>query len=133
MLLKLVLQREDRTLQYLVSDGRWTAAKSPTAPAAAAVELGELGVRPWGDVLARAQLASSNRGIFQVLPGFQVERLYTVPKQTQGSWVAMTFDRRGRLLASDQGGRGLYRITVPVPGSQEPTRVEKLALPISSA
>ena len=133
LLLKLVLQREDHTLQYVVSDRHWTAAKSPTAAPAAAVELGALGSSPWGNVLARAQLASSNRGIFQVLPGFQVERLYTVPKQTQGSWVAMTFDQRGRLLASDQGDRGLYRITVPPLGSQEPTRVEKLALPISSA
>lgn len=133
LLLKLVLQREDGSLQYVVSDRHWTAAQSPTASPAAAVELGALGINPWGDVLARAQLAGSDRGVFRVLPGFQVERLYTVPKQTQGSWVAITFDHRGRLLASDQGGRGLYRITVPEPGSQEPTRVEKLALQISSA
>ena len=133
LLLKLVLQLEGGALQYLVSDHHWTAAKSPTAPAAPAVELGALGVSPWGDVLARAQLASSDRGVFQVLPGFQVERLYTVPKSTHGSWVAITFDDRGRLIASDQGNRGLYRITVPEPDSQEPTRVEKLDLQISSA
>ncbi|MEZ6095958.1 MAG: L-sorbosone dehydrogenase [Pirellulaceae bacterium] len=42
--------------------------------------------------------------------GFQVEKLYDVPQQ-QGSWVSMTVDNQGRLIASDQYG-GLYRITV---------------------
>ncbi len=71
--------------------------------------------------------------IFDVLPGFQVELLYTVPKHEQGSWVCMTFDPKGRLLASDQGDKGIYRITPPRIGSDESTRVERLDLEISSA
>ena len=132
-LLKLVMRNADGALQYLVSDRRWTAAASPTAAPTAAVELGALGVAPWGAVFSRARLASTARGLFQLLPGFQVERLYTVPKQTQGSWVSITFDNRGRLIASDQGNQGLYRITPPPLGSQDPTRVEKLNLQLSSA
>jgi putative heme-binding domain-containing protein len=47
--------------------------------------------------------------------GFQVELLYSVPSQEQGSWVNLCTDDRGRLLVSDQFG-GLYRITPPPPG-----------------
>src|SRR5258708_3808892 len=35
--------------------------------------------------------------------GFKVERLLEVPP-AQGSWVAMTFDGRGRLIVSPQEG-----------------------------
>ena len=38
----------------------------------------------------------------QVPAGFKVDLLYTVPKETQGSWVALTIDHKGRLLAGDQ-------------------------------
>ena len=47
--------------------------------------------------------------------GFQVELLYSVPSKTQGSWVNLCTDNKGRLLVSDQFG-GLYRITPPAPG-----------------
>ena len=40
----------------------------------------------------------------QSLPGFQVERLYSVPAEQQGSWVALTVDDKGRLITSDQYG-----------------------------
>ena len=55
-------------------------------------------------------------------PGFAVELLYTVPKADQGSWVAITVDPKGRVLASDQYG-GLYRIDV---GAASPVKVEPL-------
>ena len=58
------------------------------------------------------------------LPGFKVERIYTVPKE-QGSWVAMTLDDKGRLLTSDQYG-GLYRMALPGATESKVTAVEKL-------
>ena len=48
---------------------------------------------------------------FTVPPGFQVERIYSVPKEKYGSWVSITTDPKGRLIASDQEKKGLYRIT----------------------
>jgi len=45
----------------------------------------------------------------------------------------MTFDPQGRILASDQGPAGLFRITPPPIGSSQPTRVERLDVQISSA
>ena len=68
-----------------------------------------------------------------VQEGFQIEQLYKVPKGDHGSWVAITFDNKGRLIASDQGNKGLYRITPPVVGSDEVTKIEKLKTPYSSA
>ncbi len=47
---------------------------------------------------------------FKTQPGFVAELVYAVP-QEQGSWVSLTNERNGRLIASDQNGR-LYRITV---------------------
>jgi len=65
--------------------------------------------------------------------GFRVERLFVVPGGELGSWVALTTDARGRLIAGDQGGRGLVRITpAPLDGSQ-PTVVERIPAPITGA
>ena len=77
--------------------------------------------------------ATSDRDHFQLLPGFQVELLYTVPKGEQCSWVSLAVDPQGRLIASDEGGQGMYRITPPAIGSAEPTRVAKLDIDLGSA
>src|SRR5207248_7572359 len=67
-----------------------------------------------------------------VPPGFKVELLYTVPKAAQGSWVAMTVDKKGRLICSDQTG-GLYRLTPPPIGSSEKAVVEPIDAAIGGA
>ncbi len=64
---------------------------------------------------------------------FRVELLYTVPKESQGSWVSMCNDEKGRLIVSDQYGP-LYRITPPALGGKaEDTKVEKLDVPLGEA
>jgi putative heme-binding domain-containing protein len=61
-------------------------------------------------------------------PGFKAEHLYSISENHDGSWVSMTFDDKGRMIASDQYG-GLYRLTVPAIGSGSTTpTVEKLAI-----
>src|SRR5262245_13143852 len=70
--------------------------------------------------------------LITTLPGFKVERLYSVPSVDQGSWVSLTFDPKGRMLASDQFG-ALYRITPPPIGSDAPIKVEPLKVPIGRA
>lgn len=61
-------------------------------------------------------------------PGFKAEHLYSVGENHDGSWVSMTFDDKGRMIASDQYG-GLYRLTIPAIGSGSTTpKVEKLAI-----
>src|SRR5438876_1187950 len=66
--------------------------------------------------------------LIKVKKDFKVELLYSVPPKTQGSWVALCHDPKGRLITSDQYGK-LYRITPPkLGGSADDTRVE--ALPV---
>ena len=48
--------------------------------------------------------------------GFHADHLYSPGINNQGSWVAMTFDDKGRMIASDQYGN-LYRLTIPAIGS----------------
>ncbi len=67
---------------------------------------------------------------FKVAAGFKLEQLYEVKKE-EGSWVALTEDGQGRLIAADQYG-GLFRITVPALTGGE-IKVEALDIPIGGA
>lgn len=67
---------------------------------------------------------------FKVAAGFKLEHIYEVKKE-EGSWVALTEDGKGRLIAADQYG-GLFRITVPPLAGGE-TKVEALDIPIGGA
>jgi putative heme-binding domain-containing protein len=134
--LKLALVAPDGEKRYVVSDGSWKAASGRDAQASEPVKThGTMGAAPWGDAFAESSAATSKspRGVFEVPAGFQVERMFTVPRETLGSWVAITFDDRGRLIASDQGDKGLCRVTLPPPGSDQPTKVERLDLKITAA
>jgi putative heme-binding domain-containing protein len=96
-----------------------------------ATKIATYGDGPWGNVLSAERASQNSR--FNALPGFAIERLFRVPKDEMGSWVAITCDPQGRLIASDQESKGLYRITPPEPGSDQPTRVERLSVDISAA
>ncbi|MBY0456264.1 MAG: heme-binding protein, partial [Gemmataceae bacterium] len=71
--------------------------------------------------------------VFVTLSGFQVEKLFTVPKATHGSWVCLTADDQGRLYASDQDGKGIYRVTPGKVGTAEETKVHKIPAKITAA
>ena len=133
-LVKIVMQDEQDKRSFVTSDKTWRASESKKAQAFVPLTVhGNLGMAPWGNVFAAASVTSSERENFRLLPGFQVENLFTVPRETLGSWVAITFDEQGRLIASDQGDKGLCRITPAPIGSALPTRVERLDVKISSA
>jgi putative heme-binding domain-containing protein len=60
--------------------------------------------------------------------GFSAEHLYSPSESNQGSWVAMTFDDKGRMIVSDQYGT-LYRLKIPKIGVPNvKTEVEKLEI-----
>ncbi len=67
----------------------------------------------------------------KVAAGFKLESLYTVPKATEGSWVAMCLDPKGRLLVSDQYG-ALHRVTLP-PLTGGVVKTEKINLEVGNA
>ncbi|MDB5336595.1 MAG: putative heme-binding protein, partial [Planctomycetaceae bacterium] len=135
-ILKLALTGEDGKTQYVVSDSSWkSSAKRDSTELADVRVVAKLGDAPYGDPLAKSAVegAAGPTDLFNLQPGFQVERLFTVPKDLLGSWVCITFDNKGRLIASDQGDKGLCRITVPAIGSQDPVKVERLDVKISAA
>lgn len=93
--------------------------------------VGKLGDQPWGNVFTgggRGGDVALPPEDIQVLPGFKVDLLYTVPKGEQGSWVSLTQDDKGRLIAGDQEG-SLYRITL---GGEEP-EVQELQTQVKQA
>jgi putative heme-binding domain-containing protein len=65
-------------------------------------------------------------------PNFKAEHLYSPSEAGNGSWVSMTFDDKGRMIASDQYGY-LYRLTIPPVGADTNTakiKVEKLDISV---
>lgn len=139
---RIVLETKDGEKQVIVTDDAWLQNSGAIdgfqkpdfddSQWAKAKIIGKQGTGPWAatrvDGLAgKAQATTTDQ--ITAAADFEVELLYSVPKGTEGSWVSLTNDPQGRLLASDQGRAGLYRIT---PGATpEETKVEKLKVEIS--
>jgi len=80
-----------------------------------------------------SQAHAEAAGKITLPPGFKAELVHEVPAETEGSWVALTPDDKGRLIASDQHGL-LYRITPsPIGGDPSKTKVEKLNVQLGMA
>ncbi|MCA9081303.1 MAG: heme-binding protein, partial [Planctomycetaceae bacterium] len=139
----IAIEHTDGKWSHIVSKTEWTAVDRGTKQVVKLEDKGELGVGPWNNVFsAPASDTGIPRDTFVLLPGFQVEKLFTVPKEEMGSWVCITTDPKGRIIASDQGDKGLYRITpaalgqgsrVEGLGKSPFTLVEKLPLNITGA
>ncbi len=101
--------------------------------------VGKYGGGPWGKVFD-GKIGSGKSGDGTVIAakdvtvpaGFKVELLYTVPKEQEGSWVALTVDPKGRLIACDQYG-SIYRMEVPAIGKTELLKPVKLELAMGKA
>jgi len=79
-----------------------------------------------------AEEVKSKVGKLKLLPDFYADHLYSPGENDQGSWVAMAFDDKGRMIACDQYGY-LYRLTIPPVGSdttRSKVSVEKLDIKI---
>lgn len=134
----------------LVTDESWKASIRPekgwNSPNfdpknwAAATKLNPAGTPPRESVTV-AMLADTDFNEPRATPveqirlpeGFKTELLYSVPKEIQGSWVAMTVDEQGRLYVSDQYGL-LYRLTPPAPGGTlTPGDIEQIPVDLGGA
>jgi len=141
LIAKLRVTFNDDSTQEIATDSTWrVSSKGPKGWNKAAfndtswgkpVVLGAYGMSPWGKIELAAVPEATPADKLTTLPGFKIERLYSVPRATHGSWVCMTNDPKGRLIVSDQGKAGLFRVT---PGADaDSTKVEKLDVQISSA
>jgi putative heme-binding domain-containing protein len=92
--------------------------------------LGALEFGEWGTFGSASAISVEN---IKVQPDFQIELLYTVPRDRQGSWVCLCVDDKGRLLTSDQAGK-LYRIVPPgLNCLAEDTKVEEIPVDLGEA
>jgi putative heme-binding domain-containing protein len=74
--------------------------------------------------------AATSPSLLKSLPGFKIELLHTADPATEGSWICMCKDDKGRLIISGQNGQPILRVTLK-DGKVE--KIEKLNLPISEA
>ncbi len=134
-----VLSETDWKLSLAEAEGWKTAAFDDAAWDGKLKAHGKFGVGPWGIAGLRGPGGGEARNSplepsdITVAEGFKVELLHTVPKEEQGSWVALTADGQGRLLASDQGDKGLYRIEVVESVDGPRVTVEKMPVALSGA
>jgi putative heme-binding domain-containing protein len=86
------------------------------------------------DIRVKSLSSAAERAVanVRVAQGFKLEMLYSVPKATQGSWVALCTDPKGRLIAADQNGK-LYRITTPPPGRSGSVEPEEIGVDLAGA
>ena len=115
-----------------VSNKNWQA-RALEAEWSAAVEIKKYGASPWGKVFGKIVVANAPAKSpatlpVTTLPGFKAEKIYTIDKKTEGSWVGMTYDNRNRLITCDQYG-GIYRLDLKV----KPLKAEKLKVKVDGA
>lgn len=150
LVLRLVLEAPKKQATIVGTDGSWRATDKPEAgwhevhhdhsDWAPAAVVAKLGGGPWK--ITETALVGGGKfkkptatpiELIKVKKDFKVELLYSVPNATQGSWVNMCVDPKGRLITSDQNGR-LYRCTPPaLDGKAEDTKVEMLPVELGGA
>jgi putative heme-binding domain-containing protein len=141
---KIVLTHKNGRSLHIVSDESWQCSNeagdgwqqsvSTTSAWPNAVAIGKMGDGPWGDVMgpsaAEAGIAEDMTDSYQVAKGFKLERIYQIPT-TQGSWVSITLDGKGKLLCSDQYGK-IYRVKL-ADESNNVTTATPLEIPLKGA
>lgn len=129
---KIVLLGRDGKDRFIVTDDSWQVAEARDAKQWTKAKIvAKLAGHPGGkSFIEGAASDGTGRDLFNLPPGFQVEKLFTVPKDKLGSWVNITTDPKGRLIVSDQGNLGFCRVTPPAIGSSDETKVEHLDIKI---
>jgi putative heme-binding domain-containing protein len=129
--LRLDITYADGTTERVVSSDQWRASEEAPGgwerPGFAFREWGRASVlgstsntsMPWGAVMMHREATPASA--VRVPEGFKVELVHS-SQAGEGSWVSMTFDEQGRVVASPESG-GLLRITRTGP---EAATVERL-------
>jgi putative heme-binding domain-containing protein len=77
----------------------------------------------WGEAAGKIKLP----------PGFRAELVYSVPLKTQGSWISLAVDDKGRLYACDEGG-SIYRVEPsPIGDDAAKTKVTRMNVSVGMA
>lgn len=111
----------------------WLSREFDTSKWGQATVKGKYGDGPWGELPKGDAVASGEATPvenIQTLAGFKTERLYSVQKETENSWVSMTSDPKGRLIVSGESGP-MFRVTVGK--TEADTKVEPINVPLGHA
>ena len=122
----------------------WRSSVSPFSAFTRLEPLNAQGTKAGGNAGKLKKPTATPIELIKAKKDYKVELLYSVPRQSQGSWVSLCVDPKGRLIVSDQGGskdtkgKGvdgrLYRITPPaIGGNAEDTKVEMLPVELGEA
>ena len=131
VVLSMSVTEKDGLRRRLDTDGSWQVVDKDGI-AVAAREAHDYSRSPWGDVFAALRPSVTKPDSIKVPEGFQVELLHALD-EAEGSWVALCVDGKGRLIASDAGGR-MVRITpAPIGGDLSKTTIEPIDLPVGHA
>jgi putative heme-binding domain-containing protein len=141
----------DKSKVHVATDATWKVSDKPApnwnqpgfddSKWAHAEVVQPLGGQPWARAINKTSLyeavvlrepVATPPNAIKVPKDFKVELLYTVPTETQGSWVSMTIDNKARFIVSDQYG-GLFRVTVPPVGAKGDVRVEPIDVDMGHA
>ena len=106
----------------------WTRVAFDDSSWKPAVSLGKLGTQPWGDVFVEPQATPVKARFARNLDSKL--NCCILADATEGSWISMTIDPKGRFIISPQGDEGLLRVTIV--GGQV-ANTERIEQPISSA
>ncbi|MDB6056604.1 MAG: heme-binding protein [Verrucomicrobiales bacterium] len=132
----LTAQADDRQTNHAVSSGVLGLQLHPGPPMK--VQFKNIRLKlftnspPEASTISASELTATPPSQLKVAKDFKVELLYS-PRKTQGSWVSMCVDPKGRLIVCDQYDGGLYRITPPPLGAATETKVEKINVELSGA
>jgi len=140
LIAKLELTKQQGDAVLIETNAQWQATPTGKTEWKPVTVLGAYGSGPWGKIFEGSKAGRGKNEDGTVLAakdvtvpkGFKVELLYTVPKEEQGSWVALTTDPKGRLIACDQYG-SIYRMSVPAIGKTETLKPEKLNIEMGKA
>ena len=86
-------------------------------------------------VAQKSLVTDPQAGKLKLPSGFTAEHLYSPSEDSTGSWVSMTFDDKGRMIASDQYG-AMYRLQIPAIGADPASSkviIEKIDFDINNA
>ncbi len=130
LIARLEIEYEDGSVESVETDRWWKTRVD--GKVVAATELGPMGTAPWGVPTGTSSgvpdlpLAATK---LELQPGFEAHEVLRVPR-VYGSWVALTVDDRGRMIAAAEAEKGLYRLTLDDAGVPS---VEPLGIDIGGA
>lgn len=131
VLLEARFEHADKSKTSVVSDALWQV--NVQGQREAAVVLGPHGIEPWGKLDgfgARAPEATPASEL-HIKSGYHIDRLYSVPRGSQGSWVSLAYDGVDTLYACDQYG-DIHRVRLSA-SHEEVVSVEPVPAPVGGA